>query len=171
MDSSMGVSRPMDLAWEWSEARSVSLLLLLLVVGGATMLGEAWALVGECLLSALSQGGVEELDHSLDENGSEALQLLKLDLVVTVGIDLPEHGVHILIRHWSTNMVLAKELNQEETKLFTVKSVIFVGVVLLEVLCDLLLKKLLIRVIGNELFEGLGEFSLLEVFCVDHYPS
>jgi hypothetical protein len=35
-------------------------------------------------------------------------------------------------------MVLAKELNQEETKLFTIKSVILVGVVLLEVLCDLL---------------------------------
>jgi len=95
-------------------------------------------LVGEGLLSTLGQGSVEELDHFLDENGSKALELLKLDLVVTVGINLSEHGIHILVRHWSANMVLAKELNQEETKLFTIKSVILVGVVLLEVLCDLL---------------------------------
>lgn len=90
---------------------SLSLLLLLLVVTGAHLLGEAWALVGKGLLSSLGQGGAEELDHSLDEDGGEALELLKLDLVVAVGIDLSEHGIHILVGHWSTDMVLAKELN------------------------------------------------------------
>jgi len=145
----------------------VFLLLLFFIV--FWLFDDTWTLISKSnISSALIESSLIELDHFLDENTSETLELFKLDLVVTVLVDLSEDGIDILICDWSTNVVLAKELGQEKSEFFAVKAVIFISVIFLKILGDLLVKKFRLSIICNQFLESLFDLSVLEVFYCYH---